>query len=177
MSAAKIRPYTRDLRLHAELAMVLIAEARAQGNLREADALESMDLGARRMDLIGLKFQLTDEIATSYAKAYSLQNSKDRDSRTEVARDLQDINAVNGKLQDLRNNYSLLRDLYEQAWLKSYRPYWLRNNLARYDLTIQLWLSRIDKVRTAQRQWDRSQSLPSATDVGIPPVPTAGAAQ
>ena len=38
--------------------------------------LDSMDLGARRMDLIGLKFQLTDEIATSYAKAYALQNSK-----------------------------------------------------------------------------------------------------
>ena len=177
LSAAKIRPYTRDLRLHAERAMVLIAEARAQGNLREVDALDSMDLGARRMDLIGLKFQLTDEIATSYAKAYALQNSRDKDSRLEVARDLGDINAVNGKLQDLRNNYSLLRDLYEQAWLKSYRPYWLRNNLARYDLTIQLWLSRIDKVRSAQRQWDRSQTLPSAADVGIPPVPTAGAAQ
>ena len=177
LSAAKIRPYTRDLRLHAEHAMVLIAEARAQGNLREQDALDSMDLGARRMDLIGLKFQLTDEIATSYAKAYALQNNKDKESRTEVGRDLVDINAVNGKLQDLRNNYSLLRDLYEQAWLKSYRPYWLRNNLARYDLTIQLWLSRIDKVRTAQRQWDRSQSLPSAAEVGIPPVPTVGAAQ
>ncbi len=177
LSAAKIRPYTRDLRLHAEHAMILIAEARAQGNLREQDALDSMDLGARRMDLIGLKFQLTDEIATSYAKAYALQNNKDKESRTEVGRDLVDINAVNGKLQDLRNNYSLLRDLYEQAWLKSYRPYWLRNNLARYDLTIQLWLSRIDKVRTAQRQWDRSQSLPSAAEVGIPPVPTVGAAQ
>ena len=172
LSAAKIRPYTRDLRLHAERAIVLIAEARAQGNLREQDALDSMDLGARRMDLIGLKFQLTDEIATSYAKAYALQNSRDRDSRTEVGRDLVDINAVNGKLQDLRNNYSLLRDLYEQAWLKSYRPYWLRNNLARYDLTIELWLSRIDKVRSAQRQWDRSQTLPSAAEVGIPPMPT-----
>ena len=177
LSAARIRPYTRDLRLHAERAMVLVAEARAQGNLREADALDTMDLGARRMDLIGLKFQLTDEIAMSYAKAYALQNSKDRDSRTEVGRDLTDINAVNGKLQDLRNSYSLLRDLYEAAWLKCYRPYWMRNNLARYDLTIQLWLGRIDRVRSAQRQWDRSQSLPSASDVGIPPVPTGAAAQ
>ncbi len=177
ISAGRIRPYTRDLRLHAERAIVLIAEARAAGILREQDALDSMDLGARRMDLIGLKFQLTDEIATSYAKAYALQNNRDKDSRAEVSRDLIDINAVNGRLQDLRNNYSLLRDLYESAWLKSYRPYWLHNNLARYDLTIQLWLSRIDKVRTAQRQWDRSQSIPSPADLGMPPVPTASVAQ
>ena len=137
-----------------------------------------MELGARRMDMIGLKFQLTDEIATAYAAAYALQSKKDKDSRAEVSRDLIDINAVNGKLQDLRNSYALLRDLYEQAWLKSYRPYWLQNNLQRYDLTIQLWLSRIDKVRSAQRQWDRSQSIPSAAEVGIPPAPAAsGVAQ
>ncbi len=137
-----------------------------------------MELGARRMDMIGLKFQLTDEIATAYAAAYALQSKKDKDSRAEVSRDLIDINAVNGKLQDLRNSYALLRDLYEQAWLKSYRPYWLQNNLQRYDLTIQLWLSRIDKVRSAQRQWDRSQSIPSAAEVGIPPAPAvSGVAQ
>ena len=178
ISAARIRPYTRELRLHAERALVLIAEARNAGALRETDALESMELGARRMDLIGLKFQWTDEIAASYARAYALQNNKDKESRAEVSRDLIDINAVNGRLQDLRNNYSLLRDLYEQAWLKSYRPYWLQNNLQRYDLTIQLWLSRIDKVRSAQRQWDRSQTIPPATDLGIPqPAPATGVAQ
>lgn len=178
LSASRIRPYTRELRLHAERAIILIAEARASGTLRELDALDSMELGARRMDLIGLKFQLTDEIATGYARAYALQSSKDKESRAEVSRDLIDINAVNGRLQDLRNNYSFLRDLYEQAWLKSYRPYWLQNNLQRYDLTIQLWLSRIDKVRSAQRQWDRSQTIPSASDLGIPPIPSAaGAAQ
>ena len=130
------------------------------------------------MDLIGLKFELTDEIAATYASAYALQNKKDKASREEVFRDLVDINAVNGKLQDLRNSYSLCRDLYERAWLKSYRPYWLQNNLQRYDFTIQLWLSRIDKVRSAQRQWDRSQTIPSAAEVGIPPAPSAlGVAQ
>ncbi len=175
ISASRIRPYTRELRLHAERAIILIAEARNDGALRETDALDSMELGARRMDLIGLKFQLTDEIAASYAHAYALQASKDKESRAEVSRSLIDINAVNGRLQDLRNNYSLLRDLYEQAWLKSYRPYWLQNNLQRYDLTIQLWLGRIDKVRSAQRQWDRSQSIPLAADLGIP-QPAAGSA-
>ena len=170
--AVQLRPVLSDVRLHAERAITLVAQARnANPNLRETDALDVLELGARRMDLIGLKFQIADEIATSYANAFALQGSKKKEDREEVSRSLNDINAVNGKLQDLRNNYSLMRDLYEAAWLKSYRPYFLRNNLERYDFTIQLWLQRIDKVRTAQRQWANSQSIPSAADLGIPPPP------
>jgi hypothetical protein len=168
--AAQLRPVLSDVRLHAERAITLVAQARnANPNLRETDALDVLELGARRMDLIGLKFQIADEIAVSYANAFALQGSKKKEDREEVSRSLGDINAVNGKLQDLRNNYSLMRDLYEAAWLKSYRPYFLRNNLERYDFTIQMWLQRIDKVRSAQRQWANSQSIPSAADLGIPP--------
>ena len=66
-----------------------------------------------------------------------------------------------------------MRDLYEAAWLKSNRPYFLRNNLERYDYTIQLWLARSDKLRTAQRQYAQTQTLPPATDLGLPaPPPT-----
>jgi hypothetical protein len=170
--AAQLRPVLSDVRLHAERAITLVAQARnANPNLRETDALDALELGARRMDLIGLKFQITDEIAASYANAYALQGSKKKEDREEVSRSLNDINSVNGKLQDLRNNYSMMRDLYEAAWLKSYRPYFLGNNLERYDLTIQMWLERIDKVRTAQRQWSNSQSIPPAVDLGIPPPP------
>ena len=125
------------------------------------------------MDLIGLKFQLTDEMAASYVHALSLVGSKKKEDREDLSRDLNDINSVNGKIQDLRNTYSLLRDLYEQAWLKSNRPYFLRNNLERYDLTIQLWLSRSDKVRTAQRQYANTQTLPPASDIGLPAPPSA----
>jgi hexosaminidase len=170
--AGQLRPILSELRLHAERALTLVAEARnANPNLRETDALDVLELGARRMDLIGLKFQVTDEIATSYAHAFALQTSKGKDDRQDLARELGNINSVNGKLQDLRNNYSLLRDLYEQAWLRSYRPYFLRNNLERYDLTIQMWLQRSDRVRTVQRQWANSQTLPPAAEAGIPAPP------
>jgi hexosaminidase len=167
--AGQIRPILSEVRLHAERAITLVAEARnANPSLRETDALDALDLGARRMDLIGLKFQISDEIAASYAHAYALQTSHNKDDRSDVGRELGNINNVNGKLQDLRNGYSLIRDLYETAWLKSNRPYFLRNNLERYDLTIQLWLQRIDKVRTAQRQWNNTQTIPPASDLGIP---------
>jgi hexosaminidase len=175
--AGQLRPILSELRLHAERALTLLAQARdaaAASNLtlREPDALDALELGARRMDLIGLKFQLTDEIAAGYAHAYSLQSSRKKDDKDDVANDLNNINSgINGKLQDLRNNYSLMRDLYEAAWLKSNRPYFLRNNLERYDYTIQLWLSRSDKLRTAQRQYTNSQTLPPASDLGLPPAP------
>jgi hexosaminidase len=174
--AEQLRPILSDLRLHAERALTLIAEARDHAAstgipLREPDAIDALELGARRMDLIGLKFQLTDEMAASYAHALSLVGSKKKEDREDLSRDLNDINSVNGKIQDLRNTYSLLRDLYEQAWLKSNRPYFLRNNLERYDLTIQLWLSRSDKLRTAQRQYANTQTLPPASDLGLPAPP------
>jgi N-acetyl-beta-hexosaminidase len=167
--AGQLRPILSELRMHAEKALILVAEARnANPNLREKDALDVLELGARRMDLIGLKFQISDEIAASYALAFQLQTSTEKKDREMVGHELGSINAVNGKLQDLRNNYSLLRDLYEQAWLKSYRPYFLRNNLERYDFTIQMWLGRIDRMRIAQRQWANSQTLPPASEIGIP---------
>ncbi len=165
----QIRPILSEVRLHAERAITLVAESRnANPNLREQDALDALDLGARRIDLIGFKFQLTDEIAASYAHASALQSSKNKDDRADVARELGNINAVNGKLQDLRNQYALMRDLYESLWLRTQRPYFLRDNLARYDLTLNLWLTRIDRLRAVQRQWANSQTIPPAGDLGIP---------
>jgi hypothetical protein len=175
--AGQLRPILSELRLHSERAITLIAQARdtataAGTTLREPDAIDALELGARRMDLIGLKFQLTDEMAASYAHAYSLQSSKKKEDKDDVIYDLGSINnGVNGKLQDLRNIYSLMRDLYEAAWLKSNRPYFLRDNLERYDLTIQLWLTRIDKFRSAQRQYTNNQTLPTAAELGIPATP------
>jgi hexosaminidase len=132
-----------------------------------------MTLGARRMDFIGLKFQLADEMAASYARAITASTSSDRKLRSTVNREVGDLNGVNGRIQDLRSGYTLLRDLYESAWLRSNRPYWLRNVLEQYDYTTQIWLARADKVHSAQRQWTDSKTLPTADQLGIPPAPLA----
>ncbi len=195
--ADKIRPYTHEVRLHAERALTLIAEARAAApptsppppmpagydpanaypspptSLRETDAIDALELGARRLDFLALKFQLADEMEQSYAQAFAEQGSTDKKVRSEVTHNLGEINnGANGRLQDLRDGYSLLRDLYQQAWLRSNRPYALRPVLERYDGTVQLWIARSDKLRAAQRQWSDSHTLPSAADLGIPPAPT-----
>ncbi|HEX9606339.1 MAG TPA: hypothetical protein VF962_03840, partial [Gemmatimonadaceae bacterium] len=79
-----------------------------------------------------------------------------------------DITGVNGRLQDLRDGYSLIRDEYEKAWLRENRPYWLHNILARYDLTTQLWMERADRIDLARQEWYRSHKLPPAGSLGIP---------
>jgi hexosaminidase len=65
----------------------------------------------------------------------------------------------------------LIRDLYAQLWLRTNRPYALRPVLAHYDYTIDTWLARMDKVRSAQRQWADAHTLPNAADLEIPPAP------
>ena len=45
------------MREHAEKAIILIEQARAAGPLREKDALDAMEVGARRMDFLGYKFE------------------------------------------------------------------------------------------------------------------------
>jgi hypothetical protein len=145
----------------------------ATSGLREPDAVDAMELGARRMDFIGLKFQLADEMTNDYARALSDSMSTDRKTRAAVSHELGDMYGVNGRLQDLRSGYTLLRDLFESAWLRSNRPYWLRNVLEQYDYSVQLWLERADKIHSVQRQWAESKTLPSAAELGIPLPPSA----
>jgi hexosaminidase len=140
-------------------------------SLRETDAIDALELGARRFDFIGLKFQLADEMVASYARAQTAATSTDRKIRATVGHELGDINSVNGRIQDIKDGYSLLRDLYAQSWLRTNRPYALRPVLEHYDYTIALWLSRMDKLRSAQRQWADSKTLPSAIDAGVGPPP------
>ncbi len=183
-----VLPFAHDLRLHAERALTLIAQARAAApaaastaatrpaeaypsaptTLRETDAIDALELGARRMDLIGLKFQLSEEIAETYQRAYSMQTTNDKQQRAEVSRDLSDINSINGRIQDLIDAYSLMRDLYQQAWYRSNRAYSLRPVLEHYDYTIGIWYERSDKLRSAQRQWSDTHTLPAAVDLGLP---------
>jgi hexosaminidase len=164
--AGKIRPIAHQLRLHAEQALILLDQAQQGHTLREPDAIAAMELGARRMDLIGMKFQFADEIAAGYARAYAAQS--DAAKADAVDSDLYDISDGNGRCQDLRNAYSLTRDLYEQAWLRENRPYWLHNVLGRYDLAINLWIRRGDQFESAHNQWHRDHKLPKPEDVGIP---------
>jgi len=160
LMAQRIRPVTHDLRILAESAMVYVAQADRPPVL-EHDALDALALGARKIDFIGMKFQFADEVVQMYTRASDTTTKS-------ISRDLADITGANGRLQDLRDGYSLIRDEYEKAWMRENRPYWLRNVLARYDLSTQLWINRADRINLSRQQWSRTRRLKPAEDVGIP---------
>ena len=164
ISAERIRPFSHDLRIAAESALVYIAQYRSMGAAQHPEVLDAMELGARRLDLIGMKFQFADEMRRGYARAADT-TFKNRNG------ELGDISGINGRLQDLRDAYSLTRDLYETAWLRENRPYWIHNVLVKFDVATQLWQSRADKFVAARAEFGRTKKLPPGDSWGVPPAP------
>jgi hexosaminidase len=168
-TGAKLLPVAEELRLHAEKAIVLIEQARAANpQLREAAALEAMDLGARRLDLIGMKWEWSNEMAHDYARAVAGQH--DKDQRSEIFGLLYEISSNNGHMQDLRDAYSGIKNEYAHVWLGENRPYWLDNVLVRYDLQIQKWQQRGWHFEEVIRAFDARKDLPPAETLGLPPA-------
>jgi hexosaminidase len=165
--AVTLMPKVHDLRLHAERAIELLYQVRQSNpGLKEQDALTAMDMGARRLDLIGMKFQLADEIATSYAKAIQAQH--DKSQHAAVANILSQIAGANGRCEDLRDAYSNIKAEYSQVWLGENRPYWLNNVTVRYDLEIQKWQSLGMKFQEGSHDWHQGKDLPAASVFGLP---------
>jgi len=161
MAAAKIRPVLHDVRLLTEQATALILRVRPSVQ-RNPETLDAIELGARRIGFLAQKFQAADEIVLLYAQA------QHADSPFTAADYLGDITQMNGRAQDVRDGYMVTRELYEAAWRRENRPYWIENVLGRYDQSIQLWITRGDRVRDALHQWWDTKTLPRAQDVGIP---------
>jgi hypothetical protein len=165
--SAKLLPVAKEMRIHAERAIILVAQAReANPKLKESDALTAMDLGARRLDLIGLKFELAQEIVDTYAQAVAQQNDQTR--RSETRNILEEITSMFGRCQDLRDAYSASKAEYSQVWLSENRPYALNNVLLRYDLAATAWQQRGDQFQDALRNWEDGKELPNAASLGMP---------
>jgi hypothetical protein len=173
--SSKLLPVAQELRLHAERASILLAQLQ-QGDLvlKERDALAAMDLGARRLDLIGMKFQLAQEMADQYALAR--RNQRDKSQRDATWNILNEISGNNGRCQDLRDAYSALKAQYSQVWLTENRPYWLNNVTVRYDLEIAKWQRRAGLFQQGMWELNQGRDLPAPAALELPGQ-KAGAAQ
>jgi hypothetical protein len=165
--AAKIDPVASELRLHAEKAITLLAQARAATKLENQEALDALELGARRIDFIGLKFQFAKECADLYAKAQAAAATGDKNRWDEVGEAMYTIGSNNGRFEDIRDGYAQLGQLYTEAWLKDNRTYWLAVNQARYDRAAQLWVSRSMAWQNVIEHWWSTHTLPPAAEVGL----------
>ncbi len=171
--AASLLPILPQLRSHAERVITLVAEARAAGSLRHPEVADVLDLGARRFDFIGQKFQTADEIARMYRKlyAYSRQPGDPSAKSAHILAVLQNISENGGLCQDMSQGFSWTRERYSSLWLEVNRPYWLRNVQLRYDLAAELWTRRGHKFRQLELDWRMHVQLPTPEQMGIPPEP------
>lgn len=71
------------------------------------------------------------------------------------------------RLEDLRDATTRHRGIYEKAWLRENRPYWLGNVLVRYDLLAQTLQGKIVAVRDAQRRYWMQKTLPPPQQFGF----------
>jgi hypothetical protein len=121
---------------------------------------------------MGLKFQAADDCVALYDQARTLAATGDKTKRSEVSSLLHTISSTNGRIQDVRDGYTLLRELYRQAWLRDNRVYWLQTNLDRYDQSAQLWIARADRWQsTVIQQWNETRTLPTPEEAGLPVAP------
>jgi hypothetical protein len=154
-------PAAHDLRLSAEAALESLYKYRAKAK-DHPETIDAMILAAQRLDLLGMKIQFSAEISRLYWDAYLNMGDRAR-----VGRDLGEIDAVNARLEDLRDATNRVRSMYERAWLAENRPYWLQNVLVRYDVQIQGYQQKINAMKTARMQYYETGALPSPEAMGF----------
>lgn len=158
---AKLRPLIPEMRLHAEKAIALAEQARHEPGMREIDALDGLELGARKLDFIGEKFQSADRMLELYDEAYRL--GSDPKHATDVIRDLWNVGGRGGLSLDLRDGYSETGREYGDLWNRVYRPYYLENISDRYRASADLWQRRSDGFFQALVAYRATGKLPPIT--------------
>jgi len=166
LDAKKILPTVHELRVHAEKSIVLFEKAKRLKNLRNTETLDALALGARKMDFIGQKFEEGQEIVLAYRALYAQRNNPEK--HDQLVDDSYAITGNNGQCQDLRDGYGLLRDLFQNAWLRENRPYWLDNVMAQYLLNMQLWIGRGTAIRAAMNAFEEAGKLAPPEQMGMP---------
>ncbi len=157
----KILPAAREMRLGAENALLALDQSGNKAHANQS-TLSDIMLAAWRWDALGMKAQFTQEINNFYWDAF--QNPTDAER---VGNDLEEITAINARLEDLRDATTRLREMYRAAWLREYEPYWLDNVLVRYDTLAQVFQKKIIAVRQARRQYDATKTLAPPQDLGF----------
>jgi hypothetical protein len=111
-----------------------------------------MIVAGMRLDYLGMKVQMANEINRYYREMYAVwQNpASTPQERSRVNRNMSEITATNGRLQDLRDGVTRLRDFYSALWLSESRPYWLPNVQVRYDRLALLFTNKIEEVKAAR---------------------------
>jgi hypothetical protein len=157
----KMEPAAHQIRLTAE---DVIADLLTNSHLarRNGDLLDYVEFSARRFDFLGQKAIYAKYIGDLYAQAQAPAAK-----RGAVHDILGRINGDNGLMEDMRDQITLLRGMYQKLWLSENRPYFLGNILARYDDELERWEAASRKVTRNRTVYDQ-HVLPPLIDPAEP---------
>jgi hypothetical protein len=147
-------PDLRKARLAAEDAQERFA--RAQALQADSYSIPSLLLGARLADYAGLKFIYAVEIADIFARLGPGATRAD----ISFWLDRQASARNHGRVGDLMDLISELKDEYRRAWEAEYTPYRLGSALGRFDAEYAYWLHVQVRLRDIQRNFQEGNPLP-----------------
>ncbi|MGA2376118.1 MAG: beta-N-acetylhexosaminidase [Candidatus Sulfotelmatobacter sp.] len=157
----KLAAAAPEMRLGAEHALESLRRNGAKAHANQ-DTLADMTLAAWRWDALGMKAEFTQEINKFYWDAFLNPANEER-----VGGDLEEITSINARLEDLRDATTRLSQMYREAYLREYGPYWLDNVLVRYDDLAREFQKKIVAVRQAHRQYDATKTLTQPQELGF----------
>jgi hexosaminidase len=157
----KLAPAAPEMRLGAEHALESLYRSHAKAHANQ-ETLADMTLAAWRWDALGMKAEFTQEINQFYWDAFQNQTDADR-----VGGDLEEITSINARLEDLRDATTRVGQMYREAYLREYGPYWLDNVMVRYDAMAREFQNKIVAVRQARRQYDATKVLIQPQELGF----------
>jgi len=152
---AQLEPAAHQIRLLAEDVMAdLITNSHLAR--RNQDLLDYLGFAARRFDFLGQKAIYSKYITDLYAQAQA------NAAKPEIVGDiLERIDGVNGLIQDMRDQTTLLRAHYRKLWLADNLPYFLDNISVRYDEELQRWEKATSDVSHLRDVYRHPRRLPS----------------
>jgi hypothetical protein len=150
----QLEPAAHQIRLLAE---DVTADLITNSHLarRNQDLLDYVDFAARRFDFLGQKAIYTKYIADLYSQAQANATKPE-----EVGDVLERIDGVNGLLQDMRDQTTLLRAHYRKLWLGENLPYFLDNISVRYDEELARWEKATSDVSHLRDVYRHPRRLP-----------------
>jgi hypothetical protein len=157
----RMEPAAHQIRLTAE---DVVADLLTNSHLarRNGDLLDYTEFAARRFDFLGQKAIYAKYIADLYAQAQAQASN-----RAAVGNILGRLNGTNGLIQDMRDQTTLLRGMYQKLWLTENQPYFLGNMLARYDEELGRWEEAASRISRNKSIYDQ-HALPPLIDPAEP---------
>ncbi len=157
----KLLPLAPEIRRRAEQAMVDLLAHGGRARLH-AETLPFIRFAARRLDTLGLKLELSRDIAEFYRDAQAHASDRAR-----VNRDLREITARSGvgRVQDILDATAELKSMLRALWPAENRPYYLDSLMVRYDAELQYWHEK--KRLFAEARSDSKSELPPPDSLGL----------